>query len=188
VPGRFHYEDWRQRPLFTEVETTPLLQGLVWPQATLQCVEAEFRQTALRRATLIQLALRAYRKDHGRWPSQLKDLAEKYLSPFPVDPYSGQMFWYFPHGRSEITRWGVGLEWKLPGRKERVREVAPGEAFLWSAGPAMPGAYYVSPDGQRQYLIQDDHGNQFRPVSEAEALARGWAFPLENTESDPSPR
>jgi ABC-type transport system involved in multi-copper enzyme maturation permease subunit len=184
VPEGFTYQDWLESPQVAYVETTPLASGLFWHGSTIHRIEAEFMQTTMRRAALLQLASEAFHRDHNQWPPRLEDLRGEYLTSIPPDPYTGQMFRYFPQGRNEITRWGIGSEWKLPGGETRVREVAPGQPFLWSAGPVMRRLYYVSADGKRSYLIEDSHGNQFQAVSEAEALARGWAFPLSTTSSD----
>ena len=51
-----------------------------------------------RRATLIVLAIGAYRLDHGDLPASLDQLAPKYLERVPLDPYSMVGFGYFPTG------------------------------------------------------------------------------------------
>ena len=51
------------------------------------------------RATILRLAIIAWRKDHqGQLPSSLLDLKEEYLAEVPIDPFTGTDFVYFPKG------------------------------------------------------------------------------------------
>lgn len=52
------------------------------------------RYAASRRATIIALALSAYRHDHGEYPASLDQLLEKHLETMPLDPFVGQPFGY----------------------------------------------------------------------------------------------
>jgi hypothetical protein len=58
------------------------------------------RFEAERRATIIVLAVEAYRLDHGALPHSLDELAPDYLPKVPLDPYSGFAFNYYPKGIS----------------------------------------------------------------------------------------
>ncbi len=51
-----------------------------------------------RRALLVQLALLAYRIDHGQYPDELAALVPDYLPQMINDPYSGKPFAYHPGG------------------------------------------------------------------------------------------
>jgi len=177
-PQGIAVEDWDPRASKWR-ESTIALEWTLWRRFGLDAVEQEFLQAAMRRAVLIQLALRAWYLDHGALPQKLEELTEGYLAPLPPDPYTGRAYHYVLQGRRENTRWGVGSEWKLPGGQDRVRVVPQNTPFLWSAGPRIGiYYYYLNADIGRQYLLQDNHGNYFRAASEMEALTRGWAFPL----------
>ncbi len=72
-----------------------------------------------------QLALLAYRVDHGAYPDQLAALVPDYLPFVPIDAYSGRPFEYRPQG----------LPLEFPGEPGNVvRHVAPGTPLLWSVG------------------------------------------------------
>jgi hypothetical protein len=49
---------------------------------------------ALQRVTEVALALRLYRKEHGRYPEDLQALAPKFLPSVPSDPYDGKPLRY----------------------------------------------------------------------------------------------
>ncbi len=72
-----------------------------------------------------QLALVAYRVDHGTYPDRLAALSPDYLPYEPIDAYSGRPFEYRPQG----------LPLEFPGDPGNfVRHVAPGTPLLWSVG------------------------------------------------------
>ncbi len=54
---------------------------------------------AHRRATIIILALQAYRLEHGQLPISLDALTGDYFEHIPLDPYSCMPYLYFPNGR-----------------------------------------------------------------------------------------
>jgi hypothetical protein len=58
--------------------------------------EAEIRQRML----LNQLALVAYRLDHGEYPGSLEALVPEYLLALPLDPFSDSPFQYYAKGIS----------------------------------------------------------------------------------------
>ncbi len=53
-----------------------------------------------RRATMLILAIEAYRLEFGKPPDSLNDLKDRYFTNLPVDPFSGAPFVYFPQGIS----------------------------------------------------------------------------------------
>jgi hypothetical protein len=54
-----------------------------------------------RRATIMVLAVQAYRLEHHRLPDSLKSLSRPDLSHLMIDPYTGLDFHYFPNGLPE---------------------------------------------------------------------------------------
>ncbi len=52
----------------------------------------------LHRATRLQLALVAWKLEHGDYPEDFEPLIGTYFDELPRDPYSGQPFIYFPEG------------------------------------------------------------------------------------------
>jgi hypothetical protein len=96
------------------------------------------RFEAQRRATLIVLAIEAYRVDHGELPKSLDELAPDYFAKVPLDPYSGLDFRYFPEG---IPAPRDAAEKHAFDRSIGFGSDAPGFAFefnhpvIWSTGP-----------------------------------------------------
>jgi ABC-type transport system involved in multi-copper enzyme maturation permease subunit len=76
--------------------TTPLVKQAPWQHQSLAwdmvCQETDFR------ATLIILALEAWRAEHGSLPQELNELVGSQSGFLPVDPVDGQPFKYFAHG------------------------------------------------------------------------------------------
>ena len=72
-----------------------------------------------------QLALIAYKLDHGSYPDSLDALVPNYLSFVPIDPYSGLPFEYRPHG--------LPLEFRGDGGADS--SLASKTPLLWSVGP-----------------------------------------------------
>lgn len=87
----------------------------------LYLVESELRY----RATLLQLALELFRRDHDRYPETIAELVPEYLNEVPLDPYSGKPFFYLPHGTE------LPVVDALPSGEE----ILPGTPFFWSVGP-----------------------------------------------------
>jgi len=71
-----------------------------------------------------QLALLAYRADHGKYPATLADLVPDYLPFVPIDPYSGREFEYYPQG----------LKLELRFYADRSESIPPHTPLLWSVG------------------------------------------------------
>lgn len=55
------------------------------------------------------LALRAYRANHGQWPSRLDDLCPDYLDAIPNDPLTGRPYVYRP-AEPEFVLYSVGKD------------------------------------------------------------------------------
>ena len=72
-----------------------------------------------------QLALIAYRLDHGQYPDSLDALVPDYLPFVPIDPYSGRPFEYRPHGLEHALGRDYGRDCMVPTHTP----------LLWSVGP-----------------------------------------------------
>jgi hypothetical protein len=82
----------------------PVLRVVSWWQSRGAVKMADSRlKTAMahERLTAVELALRCYLADQGRPPGRLDDLAPRYLSRTPTDPFSGQPLIYRPQN----TNW-----------------------------------------------------------------------------------
>ncbi len=62
---------------------------------------------ALQRVTEVALALRLYRKEHGRYPEDLRALVPKFLPSVPSDPYDGKPLRYRKLAKG-FKVWSVG--------------------------------------------------------------------------------
>lgn len=100
------------------------LVALRAPMANLH-VNLKVNEEIRRRATLLILALEAWKLDHGSLPEKLEDLKGKYLDQMPVDPATGVEFGYAPKGFPHP------LQWSAPG-SATLEETKPGQPFLWS--------------------------------------------------------
>jgi len=63
-----------------------------------QPIEYSLRVETYRRATLLILALEAWKLDHGSLPQSLDELKDKYIEQIPVSPFTGGTFNYEPKG------------------------------------------------------------------------------------------
>ncbi|MEX2174250.1 MAG: hypothetical protein WD872_07800, partial [Pirellulaceae bacterium] len=70
---------------------------------------AEWRSITVARLLQTDLAIRLYRHDQGRPPDRLDDLAPRYLSAVPLDPFSGQPLVYRP-GTYSFVLYSVGQD------------------------------------------------------------------------------
>jgi hypothetical protein len=62
----------------------------------------------------IAFALAAYRRDHGRYPVGLDDIAPKYLPAVPIDMFSGKALVYAPSAKGYLL-YSVGVNGKDEG-------------------------------------------------------------------------
>jgi len=69
---------------------------------------------ALQRVTEVALALRLYRKEHGRYPEDLRALVPKFLPSVPSDPYDGKPLRYRKLAKG-FKVWSVGRNRKDDG-------------------------------------------------------------------------
>jgi hypothetical protein len=102
------------------------------------------RQETSYRATVIVLALNAWRAEHGQLPGRLDELVPAELDALPVDPPFARPFLYYPHGMP--ARQGVGTsDLSIPGAMPPgvfnndnigfagLLPLITDEPFLWSA-------------------------------------------------------
>jgi hypothetical protein len=115
-----------------------ILTGLLMP-ATRKVADAYDRSEQVQRNLQIAFALAAYRRDQGRYPAKLDDLAPKYLADVPDDVFSGKPLVYRPaengyrlysvgvNGKDEGGRWtnddppgdDLGIRMPLPELKQK---------------------------------------------------------------------
>lgn len=101
-----------------------------------------------RRATLILLALQAYKSERGNYPKTLDDLAGTYFDRVPVDPYSGQPYQYFPEG---LKAWMRG-----PGMDFQLLSSGMVKSFIWSTSPEIIVSQPNSKNFEDRYLIYSE--------------------------------
>lgn len=84
-----------------------------------------------RRALLIELALLAFRLDHGEFPEELAGLVPEYLEKMPLDPYSGREFVYHSTG----LKYPLVLS-DVPPRSDvgTIDEIPANTPLFWSVG------------------------------------------------------
>lgn len=104
-----------------------------------------------RRATLIQLALELYRRDHDTYPRTLAELAPDYLEKVPLDPFAGTPFNYLPDG----------ADLPIMDARSDNQDIAPDTPLFWSVGPHNVGQLVRTHEWQEQTNLAD-------PMSEPE--------------------
>lgn len=135
------------------------------PYSPYSAVERLALTETRRRATLICLALVAWRLEHGRLPDKLDRLVGAYFTRLPTDPFTGKSFEYFPEGSP------FALRWEEP-RAIAEQRLAPNTPFVWSAGYSALEATGASPYRQAR------QGWSRPPTAEQEVWLAGWVFPV----------
>ncbi len=123
-----------------------------------------------RRAVRVQMALLAWKTEHGELPKTLRELVGTYLDRLPLDPHSAEPFRYFPGGLPipiTSSRWGAS----------EPEVVEAGTPFVWSVGEqvVVRDAGEAIPD---RYRVDAGFGEGRRPTSQYDVWESGWAFPL----------
>jgi hypothetical protein len=171
--------------------TTLLAAFMVSPGWTNALADVLFQAETRRRVLPAQLALIAYRSEHGRLPEQLDELVGEYLREVPLDPYATTQIVYQPQGCDELLyrahfageRWVGSDRESLPAE----RRLPPGTPFLWVTGPkVLPRAEREQVRGQRidppsydRYWQRWDNPHENRPLESQTPLWRsGWVMPL----------
>ena len=141
-----------------------------------------FKRETRCRALRLQLALLAYRAEHGELPSDLKQLVPKELPKLPADLYSGQQFLYRPAGMP----YPIAKE-PRSGRATDVTAdsegaMKPGTPFLCSIGPYIVMLHQIGleseePDVGDMQLRTEQPASPLRSDQE-EFWHAAWCFPI----------
>ena len=110
-----------------------------------------------------QLALIAYKLDHGSYPASLDALVPDYLPFVPIDPYSGLPFEYRPHGLPLEFRCDGGADSNLASKTPLLWSVGPGDARLQVATVVEPvnpvtDPSKETPDVRRDVCVLQSNG------------------------------
>jgi len=129
----------RERPPWKWTFTTVAPFPLTSAGAELRYLDLLTNLEVWRRATLLTIALEAWKVEHGGLPDRLEQLVGTYLAELPQDPWNGSNFGYRPEGfpndvhfygqtvdADEPLLWSVGA---LDGRIE-ARENKAGKRFF----------------------------------------------------------
>jgi hypothetical protein len=140
---------------------------------------------ALKRGTMLVLAIEAYRLDHGELPKSLDDLRGAYLDHLPIDPFSGLQFRYFPEGvpmddpsQELVQDWGSVVN----GVRQQVEL---GKPCVWCTGPELSVQTYNprydsgtegGPSQVLYYYLRGDYPQNYLP--KRAIWSRGFWFPF----------
>jgi MFS family permease len=117
-----------------------------------------------RRATLLIMALEAWKLDHGDLPKSLEDLEGKYLNRLPTNPFNGFTFDYAPKGIADY------LVSSTPRFFDQT--LAPRRPFLACGTWSAPAHSLVSEDDPKP-------PEDVRAASPRTAIWRNvWVFPI----------
>jgi hypothetical protein len=136
---------------------------------------------ALRRGTMIVLALQGYRLEHGELPDSLDKLADgryrgaaagfvrraapppandAFFQYVPLDPFSGQPFRYFPTGLPELPKQPVVLPttaaWASSGTDNTLSTLAD-EWKTKSIVAGVPGIWSTGPDLEGKWIDEQTY-------------------------------
>jgi len=119
-----------------------------------------------REATLLTLALVAYRKEHGELPQRLDQLVGEYFDELPLDVWSGREFGYRPEG--------------FPTPVQFSNHTAePGQPLLWSAN--LFGAKVIqigqTENGLSRYRVVRREGLDHREYHRESRFGRAFPIP-----------
>lgn len=126
-----------------------------------------------RRGVRLQLALAAWKLEHGEVPESLDALVGPYFDKVPTDPYAVEPFRYFPKGvPTPVTR-DVGSPYK-----EKVEVIVEADQpFVWCAEPSV-----VVDRGEKRvlakYRYRLDKHEFYHARTEDEVWRWGRAFPV----------
>lgn len=90
-----------------------------------------------RRATIITLALEAYRLEKGKVPESLDQLVGTEFDTLPLDPYSGHKFLYFPQGIPIPENSAQLTDLDLQHRRQFDPYISFGMPGIWCTGPEL---------------------------------------------------
>lgn len=180
--------------------TTPLAKFVDGPGQVRHLADQQFRTETRRRVLPVQLALAAYRLEHGRLPKRLDELVGDYLREVPLDPYVNTQIVYQPQGCQEPL---FRAEFPSQGRIGDIASMvpsqyilAPGTPFLWVTGPYVitraalrdVRGQAIDPPGCEQYWRRSDD-TLVQLESQTDLWRTGWVLALTpaTPAQDPTP-
>jgi hypothetical protein len=143
------------------------------------------QSVTLYRITQIRLAMIAWKKEHGKYPDKLEQIAAYFDGKIPRDPYSGEAFGYVPEGFCSPQIILTALD----ASNQKWNTLAAGRPFLWSVGERIRKVFYSLSSqewpGQKRYSIIEKEGpyrledvEMYGPQTDAEVWANGICYPL----------
>ncbi len=168
------------------IETTPGFVRPHWMLSEAVMVDAVAMWAARRRIARLQLALAAWRAEHGHLPRRLDQLVDSELDSLPIDPFTGHSFRYQMEGAdSDFACRNISTS----ARETSERSIAAGTPFLWSAGPEVVYSPYTRsgpvtaklPDEftHVDYVFCPPSGGTPQPITtDRELWTRGVCFPI----------
>jgi hypothetical protein len=148
-----------------------LRQHFLWSakRGTLEALKME-RQ---RRASRLVLAIEAWKLEHGRLPETLDALVGTYLDRVPLDPYSAELFRWFPEGVAAAIVPPDQRSWLEP---EGV--VPPNVPIVWIAGSLVDLREQGATLLERTIVRQSVYFEWECPTLELQIWQAGRALPL----------
>jgi hypothetical protein len=104
--------------------------------AAMQMVSFE----AQRRGTMLVLAIQAYRLEHGNLPKSLEEVMDADFDRWPLDPFSGLEFRYFPRGLPVDE-----LSQAVVAATDTAADISPQEPRESSRWGGLPGVWCTRP-------------------------------------------
>jgi hypothetical protein len=182
VVGEEYLEAW--------LRTTPLLLSF-----TGASYGRSFDRTkAQRPAVQTQLALIAWRTEHGQLPESLAPLVGNPFETLPLDPYTDRPFVYFPDGIEEEIWDDGGMGMAMFGMRGMLgEEVTPtkpklvrSEPFIWSPGEQIsyvPGSVHSPSDSPTADDFRDQRGSA---LIQQNLLHQGVRYPIPQADQQPT--
>jgi hypothetical protein len=181
--------------LLTWTRTTPFLQFAPYHLGNNYRLSFE-RVRAQRSAVETQLALIAWRKQHGQLPESLDELVHNPFETLPVDAYTQRPFVYFPNGIEEEI-WDddgmMGMAMGGMGSGMFGGELAPmmlrkvrTDPFIWSPGEQVRYVPDTTGDVVSSPLPNEFQDHQERTLTEQDLLHEGVRYPIPTVQQQPS--
>jgi hypothetical protein len=126
-----------------------------------------------RRVACLILAMEAWRLEHGSLPKKQEELVGAYLTQLPLDPFSGQPFWYFPDGYNVVCGGQTNIA--------KGQNLSPSAPFVWSYGEEVYRSFSGKLPSQEDFngnLQRFGRDRSQRIETKAELLEHGWVFPI----------
>jgi len=119
------------------------------------------RNATIRRAERVRLALIAYHIDHDTYPDSLAQLAPSYIAAAElIDPYSGAIFEYQPHGFTLPTS---------DGNYGELVDIPANTPLLWSVGVGNS-----APVERKLVITRDERGRHVRSMPNTGEQQDDW--------------